>query len=456
MRTWAKLGSSVRLFRAQTVETLVLGAALVVALASVCCGLGALAAPWFGCELFATQLAAGTGERPARTRAWLGAGLFLLGAVTIVASVAWLAALGLGPDMPVFEEAREAPDDVRTVVLFTGGALLALVFIEPFLYAPILLVDRGGTIGGAVLESTRLVHEGGALAHLGLSIVSHLVQASPLIVAAAAAAVFVGRAEVAWAVIGATPLLAITIPIGQGMIVAAWIERRDRIVDPSSSRPEGKPPRALIVLLAVVLLSPIVALGLVVLSLARPSDPRLGSAPTGEVVIDAEVTAGETRSFRVPTTALSVDVAGGWFSVVASDGGGAGALPRPGSALERLRVVRVRDAYAIEATTASESYVTWVSRAGVRLDDDLRARLADRLPLVALVVLALALVAAPLGIARVLVGLAGVRRLAAQGDAAEALAARGPAVRRAWLYGIALAPLAAAALGIGARAVAGG
>ena len=456
MRASAKLFDSARLFRAELFATLVLGAALVVALASVCCGLGAFAAPWFGCELFATQLAAGTGRRPPRTRAWLGAGLFLLGAVVIVASVAWLAALGLGPDMPVFEEAREGPDEARTVILFTGGALLALVFIQPFLYAPILLVDRGGTVGGAVLESTRLVHEGGALAHLSLSIASHLVQASPLIVAAVGAELFAGRAEVVWAVIGATPLLAITIPLGQGMIVSAWIERRELIVEPRTSRPEGRPTRALITILSVVLLSPIVSLGLVVISLARPSDPRSGSAPSGDVVIDAPVSVGETRTFPIATTALSVAVSDGWFSVVASDGGGAGELPRPGTPLQHLRVVRVRDAYAIEATTASETFVTWVSRAGVRLDDDLRARLADRLPLFAFAVLALALVITPLGIARVLVRLADLRRLAARGDLSGALAMRRPAARRAWAVAGALAPFAAGSLAIGLRAIAGG
>jgi hypothetical protein len=46
--------------------------------------------------------------------------------------------------------------------------------------------------------------------------------------------------------------------------------------------------------------------------------------------------------------------------------------------IKRVRVVRVRDAFAIELLQGGQTYLTHVDRAGVRLDDDLPARLRDR------------------------------------------------------------------------------
>jgi hypothetical protein len=47
--------------------------------------------------------------------------------------------------------------------------------------------------------------------------------------------------------------------------------------------------------------------------------------------------------------------------------------------IERVRVVRVRDTFAIELLLqGGQSYLTQVDRAGVRQDDDLPARLRDR------------------------------------------------------------------------------
>jgi hypothetical protein len=48
----------------------------------------------------------------------------------------------------------------------------------------------------------------------------------------------------------------------------------------------------------------------------------------------------------------------------------------------------VRNAYALELRQAGRDYVTFIDRAGVRLDDDMRVRLLDRVsPLQLLVVL---------------------------------------------------------------------
>lgn len=433
--------------------TVVLGVALVLAMASVCCGLGAVAAPWFGCELFATQIGAATGSRPPRTRAWLSAGLFLFGAVVIVTSAAWLATLGLGVDVAVLSEGIQPEgDDLRTVAWAVLGALLALVFIVPFLYAPMILVDRGGSIGGAALESARLVvQRGGALAHLGLSISSHLVQTSPLILAAALTVALAGRTEVPWAVLGVLPLLSITVPLGQGMIVSAWVSRREELVDPVRTRVAGRPRRASSVALAAVLVAPALSIGLVVASLARPSQPQEGAATGGTVLLDRTLEPGARESFPVRDTALAVRVVEGWVAIEASDGGGAGSLPRPtDAAAERVRVVRERDAYGIEVSAEGRAWVTWVTRAGVRLDDGLQARFADRMPLAALLVLGAALLLTPVIVVRVLVRLAEVRRMAAAGvEGAELDGPRREARRAGWVTVALLAPLSAAALAVG-------
>lgn len=456
MGPWSHLVASARLFRREPVASLALGVALVLALASVCCGLGTVAAPWFGCELFATQIAAGTGTRPARTRSWLSAGLFLFAAVMIVASAAWLATLGLGVDMSVLADAgRTSGDDLRTVGWAVAGALLALVFIVPFLYAPIILVDRGGNIGGAVLESARLVARGGPTRHLILSLASHVVQGSPVLVAGAVTAAWAGRSDVPWAVLASMPLLCVTVPLGQGMIVSAWLDRRDEVVDPARTVGSGRPSRALSVALAAVLVAPALSIVLVVASLARPSRPQAGAATEGAVLIDREVGAGDEH-LSIPGTALSVHVVDGWVSIEASDGGGAGMLPRPTEApAERVRVVRVRDAYGVEVTAGERAWVTWVSRAGVRRDDGLRARFADRIPFWGLLALGAVLLLTPVVIVRVLVRLADVRRLAARGEAASDAAAerRRVAHRAGWISVGLLAPLSLAALAVGIWAV---
>src|SRR5512139_2689414 len=93
--------ASVRMLRARPVVTLSLGAAVVLSLLSVCCGLGLLTTPWFLCELFAVQLALCTGKPVARGLSFVPAGVIMLGAVLLVSAVAWIALLGAGPEASV-------------------------------------------------------------------------------------------------------------------------------------------------------------------------------------------------------------------------------------------------------------------------------------------------------------------------------------------------------------------
>jgi hypothetical protein len=110
-------------------------------------------------------------------------------------------------------------------------------------------------------------------------------------------------------------------------------------------------------------------------------------------------------------------------------------------------VARSRDRYAIQIEQAGKHSVTYVDRAGVRLDDDLRARLADRVPTFALAIMALALLATAFVQLPVLAGLG---QMVATG---EPVAAKSSAIARALALGIALSPLACASLFHAVRAL---
>ncbi|MET0389460.1 MAG: hypothetical protein ABW321_26030, partial [Polyangiales bacterium] len=97
-RVLPALAASVRMLRQRTVVTLGLGAAVVLSLLSVCCGLGLITTPWFICELFGVQLALCVGTPVVRGVSFVSAVLVLLGAVLMVSTVGALTLLsGAGP-----------------------------------------------------------------------------------------------------------------------------------------------------------------------------------------------------------------------------------------------------------------------------------------------------------------------------------------------------------------------
>jgi hypothetical protein len=234
-----------------------------------------------------------------------------------------------------------------------------------------------------LVESVRLVVVSGMFRNLGLSMCAHLVQASPLIVSSVLALIF-DPSQVALFGLAATPLLSLSVPLGQGMIVWNYTHVRERF----EPEPEPRAPvqsvlganRGWVRAWTVLIVLPIVSLLLLELALLRPSRIPLGSiAPRAELI--AQLTPNDHQEERVwlPDTTLEVGVTPHSLSVVASDGGGAGHLPlRAAEPITRVRVGRVRDAFSIEVTQGARTYLTWIDRAGVRLDDDLRARLLDR------------------------------------------------------------------------------
>jgi hypothetical protein len=126
---------------------------------------------------------------------------------------------------------------------------------------------------------------------------------------------------------------------------------------------------------------PILSLVLLELGLSRPARVALvepANLPDGEVV-HLVVPSERPESLELPASALSLQVSKSGVSVTASDGGGVGELPLAAAApIARVRVVRVRDSFAIELVQDERTYLTRIDRAGVRLDDDLPARLRDR------------------------------------------------------------------------------
>jgi hypothetical protein len=382
----AALAASFRMLKRRVIVTTGLGVAVVFSLLSVCCGVGLFTTPWFMCELFAVQIALCT-ERPVvRGTSFIPAGAILLGAVLMVSAVAWITLLGAAPDMP---GTTSAPQLLSfTALMQSGGAaalissMLALLVVGPLLYAPLILIEQQTRFDAALVESVRLVVVSGMFKNLGLSMCAHLVQASPLIVSSVLALLF-DPSQVALFGLAATPLLTVSVPLGQGMIVWNYTQVRERF------EPEQRAPapsalganRGWVRAWTVLIVLPIVSLLLLELALLRPSRIARGSIPPQAELL-AQLTPNDTQVERVwlPDTTLEVSVTPHALRVAASDGGGAGHLPlRPAEPIKHVRVGRVRDAFAIEVSQGAHTYLTWIDRAGVRLDDDLRARLLDRI-----------------------------------------------------------------------------
>lgn len=465
--------ASVRLLRQRPVVLPALGAAIVFSLSSVCCGIGLFTTPWFICELFATQLAQLTGKPALHSKSWIAAGMILLGAVLLVMGTASLTLLGAGPDLPPNAAQLSGLGTLMRSGSFYAAisSTLALLFIMPVLYAPLVLIDRRAGFEEALLESVRIVVRRGVVASLLLSLTAHVVQISPLLFASGWA-LWGTRSTVPQALLIAAPLLVISVPLGQGMII--WIYTHFRADhDPSAvPEPEQHTPRTEAALHTIsrwvriwmlVVVLPIAAVLGVGLSLVRPSALSPDEVPsTGELIADVVPATGQTKRAALENTSLELSVTPSRIAVAAADGGGTGELTlRETKPISRVRVVRVRDAFAIEVVQDGLTSSTWIDRAGVRLDDDLRARLTDRvtpreLVFVLLFPFVAALLTVPvlnrLGRVQVAVRKFGDRR---PSDDVLDLALR-RSVRRTQMFVALILPLDAVALALAVRALGGG
>ena len=469
-RLLTSVAGSLRLLRARPLATIALGAGIVLALLSVCCGIGVVMAPWLLCELLALQLGQATARAVPHRRAWISAGFILLGAVLLTASVGWLSWLGLGTG-----DAQPAADMAGAgllarmagagSLLAAASALIALLFVLPFLYAPLILLESRAGLGGAVLESARLVSRGGVIAHVLLSLVVNVVQVLPALLAALTASWLVQDELAPLWVLFSVPLLSLSVPLGQGMLVSAYVERSAEVANvPAAAlhaESSWRPARRLLAFWALLVVAPVLSFALLGASLVRPSRVPPGRVPEAAETVAALRPVTRVQRVHPPGTALEIETGPRAVKVSASDGGGAGELPlRSRAPIEAVRIVRVRERYGLELMQAGKPFVTWIDRAGVRQDDDLRARLIDRVPTWALLVMLAALLSTGSALLPVLAALAELRRHSAR-DSAErgaddALpAGRRRITRRAYAAALALLPLAALSLYWGARALLG-
>jgi hypothetical protein len=466
----ASLSGSLRLLRERLAATIALGAGIVLALLSVCCGIGVVMAPWLLCELLALQLGQAGGRPLPHSRAWISAGVILLGAVLLTASVGWLSWLGLSADgqtpLPTpAEPASLVPIGSAGDLLAVASALVSLLFVLPFLYAPLILLEsRDGPIG-AVLESARLVARGGALAHVLLSLCVNAVQVLPALLAALSAGLLLQDELGPLWVLFSLPLLSISVPVGQGMLVSAYAERRAEVASVPEAALRGesgwRPARRLIAIWTLLVTAPVLSFAMLGASLVRPSRLPEGRAPDSAETVAALRPITGKHSIHPPGSALEIEVDARAVRVGASDGGGAGRLTlRSDAPIEALRVVRVRELYGIEVMQRGEPSLTFIDRAGVRQDDDLRARLLDRVPSWALLAMLASLLSTACVLLPVLAALADLRRLyarsAAERGPPEALAAeRRRMMRRSVALALALGPLAALSFYWGTHALIG-
>jgi hypothetical protein len=438
-RLGASLRRSVRLLLGRFLATSALGAAIVLALVAVCFGMGIVLAPWLLCELLGLQLGEALGQPIARSRSWLAASFVLLGAVLLTALVGWLTGLGLGD---------EAAGGLWGGLLAIASAVVSLAFVLPFLYAPLISIEAGAGLGRAVLESARLVSSGGALRHFSLSLGAHALTAAPPLLAALAA-VLSSQSESAptWAVLS-LPLLSFTVPLGQGMVVSAYVERRQPFAAARPALAAARPPPLLIALWVALVAAPLLSFSMLGVSFVRPSRLSEGALPEGgETIASFAPLRGQPR-VQPSGSALEIRASTTEVQVVTGDGGGVGRLPlRSHAPIEALRVVRARDSYGLELVQAGRAYSTVIDRSGVRLDDDLHARLLDRVPTWALLLMLLSLLSTATVLLPVLAALGELRRSELQALGPSELSQRRTrTIARSFAAAAPLVPLAALSL----------
>jgi hypothetical protein len=394
----AAFRESLALFLRRPLATLALGLALLSSLLAVCCGLGVVAAPWFLGELFALQIALGTGVRVVRTRAWLWAFAVQMVAVLILCAMVGLTLLSVGPDVVVGgsheNTASLASGVLRSIGLWLVAGGFTLVLTVYFEHVPALLLDRGGPLTAAMLESARLVAESGMLRTWFTSGIAHGLQLAPIVIGVAVTAAFgTLSSTMIWALF-LLPLAALSLALGQGMVVASYLALRPHALDPARVPKQARlsTSRALLwtILLLCVLSGPLTVSG----ALSRPAQPRPGTPAQDGDLLDAFVATGQAKERFVTNTALTLQVSEARVRVKASDGGGAGTIPLPHVAVHSVRVLRPstlpdeirRDGlgtsiFAIEiALRDGRRFTTWVDDAGVRLDDSLTRRLSSLVP----------------------------------------------------------------------------
>ncbi|GAB4207033.1 MAG: hypothetical protein OHK0013_24240 [Sandaracinaceae bacterium] len=364
--------------------TFALGVALVLAIASAFAGLGLILFPWFVCELFALALAAsGVGVQP-RGLAWVRAGGVVLAAAVVFASVVALAALVFGPDLASVDRAHVLPWEQALLRLagITSIAFAALAYVLPFVHVPLVLLERGGPVGAAVLESLLLLRRGGAATTFRLVVVAASFTLLPAIAGAIVTARLVDRASTPVGVLASLPLLLVSVPLGLGMVAQGYLLHRHRL--PARHLVRARPlPQSTAGLLATAVVAPVGGLVLLLAACALPA-PLLASAPppSGVLVVEREV----GRTFTVPGTALTLTATAERVEVAAAIEGRPTVLDTPASRtaerpIARVRVLAFADLFAVALVDETGRTEGWalIDGSGARLDDTVHRALDERM-----------------------------------------------------------------------------
>lgn len=406
------LARSWGIVRAHPVVTTALGLAVLLSFASMLLGIGVVVTPWFVCEIFALQLAVLTDRPTARSLAWVRAAALVLGMTGVVVAATFVAALAIGPDVSTADAAAAPlpwPEALRRVLQIATVTGLTVGFIAPFQYAPLILIERGGTVGAAVLESAWLVRRGGLVRHWLLAFAAHLLPLLPALVAAIVVARTFERAATPVGVLLGLPLMPLTIPLGQGLLGAAYVERRRELSEPRWTRREGKPPRALVALLVLLVVTPMLAVACLALGALRPAPasrgPRAGSGP---ILIDRPIDG--RAALHIPDATLELRVEGRHLRVVAPDGEEVAMRGPWQDAIDRVRVRRTGERYVVEARADGWWWIE-VDRAAIRADDTIAARIERRLPVWGIPAIGLSFALSALLLVRALEPLGEIRRL---------------------------------------------
>lgn len=378
------VGESAAALRARPWALSALGLATLSSLAAVCCGLGLLSVPFFLTEMMLVQLAVyGTPVHCVARDRLVAMAVLSLGVLSVVAAMLFAAIwapAGSSQPSTALDVAHASLGPLMWLEL-ARYALFALgtgVLWLPLLHTPPLLLTGGYGGFAAIVESARLLRERGVWLHVRLWLVVAALSWLPALLIAGLVHGLGGGATWVGPTLSAFAVVTVTLPLGQGVLVAAHARMREPIVPPVC----GDWPRALKLAYGALLVAPVAAAWLLLLTLWTPAPLLPGALPAvgGQQVLPS-VGQSEPRVLYLVDSDLTLRIETSRVVVAASDGGGAGPLPlRSSTPVAQVRAVPLGSGFGIEVRQPSGFSHTHIDSAGVRLDDSLRDRLADRLP----------------------------------------------------------------------------
>jgi hypothetical protein len=340
---------------------------LSTAIAFVWCGIGTFIAAWL-VVLIDRTIAAGLVAEPVAPRRTLS--LVVLRSVAMVSTLATASWGGLAADAMF---ARCDPRSLEESIGFEA-MLGALVFgaLAAVSLGPLERLSASLFFGRSVFAGT-------PLRGYGISLLAFGVTALPLVIGSALTIV----AQVPWILVGLFPLLAISIPLGRGLLLA------EHVREPADSTEEPSPAT-----LAVIAGLPFLALVLFHASLVRPTPPAIMPAPEG-----AELALPPETEVALPGTDLQARFEKDAIVVAAADGGGVGPIASP-DGVDSARVVVTDAGFALVFAGGERTRVSFIDARGVRLDDSFADRIRAHVPPWGTLSLAAALLVAPLTVRR--------------------------------------------------------